>query len=142
MMKKLQGKLPRFVQYLGLLIRLITILFLVSFAGCASKSISMPSPDLKFTSERKEVSQLAVPLPSQTPYDGDPSARAAYLNGFRDGWKTTLRMWENTRFTPPYSQGGADVRAKAWDDGVKAGSHKATELVFEARNKVRSDGNQ
>jgi hypothetical protein len=61
-----------------------------------------------------------VPLPTTTPFDATPEARAAYLESYRDGYRSALTGvefgWpEDAR--APY----CDVRRNGWQDGHIAG---------------------
>ena len=60
-----------------------------------------------------------VPMPPTTPFDSSPDKRAAYLEAYRDGYRSSLTS-ANVLFRMPAESD--TVRARGWQDGASAGS--------------------
>lgn len=71
--------------------RLLFAILLAGFCGCTSKQ---PSSDgftfVEYQQRLQEVSPIAAPSPTHTPYDADASSRVAYLDSYRDGYRSGL----------------------------------------------------
>jgi hypothetical protein len=61
----------------------------------------------------------AIPVPAQTPFDGDARKRAAYLRSYRDGyfWAKYDHLW-----CPPSHQGDNLHAVRGWVEGWQAGA--------------------
>jgi hypothetical protein len=55
-------------------------------SGCSLKMASTPEATANVPS-LTESTELTVPLPAQTPFDGNPKARAAYLEFYAMGYR-------------------------------------------------------
>jgi len=64
-----------------------------------------------------------VPMPSTTPFDSSPDSRAAYLEAYRDGYRSGLTSLNVEFRVPPASD---TVRWRGWQDGASAGSKAAS----------------
>ena len=135
----------RLFKHLGMVFvsRVITLYMIVLTLslGCARNRVPTSMGDMSYVREREQISIVEIPFPSQTPYDNNSEARDFYLRGFETGWRTTLKMWYNARFSPPFANDSTDERAKAWRDGALAGSAGVAERVSELRARALEEKN-
>ena len=59
-----------------------------------------------------------VPLPATTPFDSESAARAAYLDAYKDGYRSGL-VSLNVLFQAPDEKDV--IRTRGWFDGARAG---------------------
>jgi hypothetical protein len=64
-------------------------LAVVLSVGCSHKMVSAPQA-IAFIPAATESTELPVPLPAQTPFDGNPKARAAYLEYYATGYRLAV----------------------------------------------------
>jgi hypothetical protein len=103
--------------------RFAITLAVVSLLGCTSSQTLKPTAfDL---SPREKAIYFAlkdepIPLPKETPYDGNSRQREVFNAGFRDGWDCAISgaMLHGTFGTPTDL---TDDLRKVWSAGWKAG---------------------
>ncbi len=118
--------------------RLCALLVPVLLAGCASYGPCGPGlwvpwiawqdrADAKRADARIEAALHAeVPMPSATPFDADPAARGAYLEAYRDGYRSGLLAFRSGHDGGRYLYPRPDVthhatRVAGWEAGDQAG---------------------
>jgi len=104
---------------LGVVIRtsatIVSLTVLLVLAACKSPESSSGS----FSVHQLEAARKAeVPLPASTPFDEAPNSRAAYLEAYRDGYRSGLVEYKVV-FHPP--DAGDAIRQAGWDAGNAAG---------------------
>ena len=62
-----------------------------------------------------------VPLPTATPFDATPDARAAYLESYRDGYRSGLVSFNVLFGQPAESASFYAARTNGWRTGASAG---------------------
>jgi len=86
-------------------------------AGCKSESRTGIDP----VQELAAAKVAAVPLPATTPFDSLPGERAAYLEAYRDGYRSGLVSLNVLIGQPAVGDSFYSARTNGWQTGVSAG---------------------
>ena len=97
---------------------LLSLPILLLLSGCQSQNAA--KGDLA-THQLDAARNADVPLPSITPFDATPEARAAYLEAYRDGYRSGLVSF-NVLFHQPEKTD--TIRMPGWQAGASAGFSK------------------
>jgi hypothetical protein len=71
-----------------------------------------------------------VPLPAATPFDAMPDARAAYLDSYRDGYRSGLVSFNVLIGQPNASASYYAARTNGWHAGASAGFSAHLQSAF------------
>jgi|SRR5690242_18573040 len=86
-------------------------------AGCKSE----PQTGIDPAQELAAAKVAVVPLPATTPFDSLPSERAAYLEAYRDGYRSGLVSLNVLIGQPAVGDSYYSARTNGWRSGVTAG---------------------
>lgn len=86
-------------------------------AGCKSRSQTGIDP----AQELAAANVVEIPLPAPTPFDSFPSERAAYINAYRDGYRSGLVSVNVLIGWPAVGDRFYSVRTNGWRASVSAG---------------------
>ena len=113
-------------------ITLLSIAAVVTLTACSST---------KQTGAHDPVEQLAaariaeVPLPVATPFDATPDARAAYLESYRDGYRSGLVSFNVLFGYPAEGASYYAARTNGWHTGGAAGFSAHLHSAFRTSQK-------
>ena len=104
----------------------------VALAACrAAQQASACDP-----AERLAAARIAeVPLPAATPFDETPDARAAYLESYRDGYRSGLVSFNVLFGQPEPSVSYYAARTNGWHTGASAAFSAHLNSVFSTQHK-------
>jgi hypothetical protein len=98
----------------------------LAFTGC--KSQSQTGVD---ASQQLAAARIAeVPLPAATPFDSLPNERTAYLEAYRDGYRSGLVSLSILIGYPAIGDSFYSVRTYGWHSGASAGFGAHTQEIF------------
>jgi hypothetical protein len=101
--------------------------YFITILSCATAVTLTACRSTKQTSAYDSTEHLAaariadVPLPATTPFDATPAARAAYLDSYRDGYRSGLVSFSILFGQPAVSASYYVARTNGWYTGASAG---------------------
>jgi len=109
-----------------LLSTLLTCLAVMALAGCKSHSEGSTDPLQELAAARI----AEVPLPAATPCDSSSYARAAYLEAYRDGYRSGLVPLNVLIGSPAIGDNYYSARTNGWAAGASAGLSAYSKEIF------------
>lgn len=104
-------------------------------AGCSQKMASTP-PSTAPVPALAASEEVAVPLPAQTPFDGNPKVRAIYLEYYAMGYRFAASDYASPGCMCD-SEGDAERYEAAWN-GFYAGKEAGSAALAKQRQQIQA----
>ena len=103
---------------------ILSLPVLLLFSACQSQSHAKCDAAVQQIDAARNTD---VPIPSTTPFDSSPESRAAYLDAYRDGYRSALVSLNVLFHKPDVSD---TVQTQGWQAGASAGFSKHFDNVM------------